>query len=283
MNIGHTESRVEELSNTLAGILRAGSMSRKEAERLRGRLQWFESFSGGRVAQQALMTLSRMASAGRRGEDLSKTEIDALNFLNTRVLNAPPTRIQSTSLQTWYVFSDGACEGEISKEGSVGAVLVSPCGVTCEFFAEVVPQVWMQEFLQTSNHPIFELELLPVWIALSEWEGHLKHSQCVFYLDNEAAKGALVRGATDAGIGAVLVSAFVVSELQCQVKVWFSRVPTSSNVADGPSRMSFEDLLAKGVWRRRIDWDLLLTKLRKGGSETFGVSKRDPGLVPTAE
>ena len=118
-------------------------------------------------------------------------------------------------------------------------------------------------------------------ISLVEWEGHLSNTQCVFYLDNEAAKGALVRGASEAGLGAVLISAFVVGELNCQIKVWFSRVLTSSNPADGPSRMDFEDLLTRGICRRKIDWQHLLTKLRKGGSETFGVSKRDPGLVPT--
>ena len=47
--------------------------------------------------------------------------------------------------------------------------------------------------------PIFELELLPVWVSLVEWEGHLGNSQLVFYLHNEAAKGALIRGAADAG------------------------------------------------------------------------------------
>ena len=270
VTIGHTQSRVEELTETLSGILQQGVMSKKDAERLRGRLQWFESFASGRVAQQALMAISKMAATGRKSEKLSGAELRSIKFLRDRVVCAPPTKIRTTSLDTWYIFSDGACEGETSKLGSIGAVLISPCGIACEFFAEIVPTSWMDSFLKGSQHPIFELELLPVWIALHEWEGHLRNSQCVFYLDNEAAKGALLKAATEVDNGAKIVRAFVVSEMQCQVKVWFARVPTSSNIADGPSRMELQDLQARNVLRKEICWNTLWTKLRRDGSETLG-------------
>ena len=126
----------------------------------------------------------------------------------------------------------------------------------------------MEMFLAASQHPIFGIELLPVWISLTLWEGYLSNTQCVFYLDNEAAKGALVKGATDAGSGTRLVQAFVVSEMNLQIKVWFSRVPTSSNIADAPSRMSFEEL--SNVRRQRIDWDRLLKRLEEDGSKNLG-------------
>ena len=91
-----------------------------------------------------------------------------------------------------------------------------------------------------------------------------------FYLDNEAAKGALLKAATEVDNGAKIVRAFVVSEMQCQVKVWFARVPTSSNIADGPSRMELQDLQARNVLRKEICWNTLWTKLRRDGSETLG-------------
>ena len=94
-------------------------MSQKDAERLRGRLQWFESFAHGRIAQQALRT-----AVGRVQTQLTQKEISALRFLKDRVLKAPPTRIQATNLSTWICFSDGACEGDQEKLGTVGAVLV---------------------------------------------------------------------------------------------------------------------------------------------------------------
>lgn len=182
ITVGHTEARVSELCKTLEAIEAARSMSMKDAERLRGRLQWFETFSSGRVAQQALRNLSKLASTGRRSEALTPSELENISFLRCRVINAPPTRIRATSLKTWYIFSDGACEGDSEKLGSVGAVLISPCGVPVEFIADEVPLDWMKLFLEGSDHPIYELELLPVSISLVEWEGHLENSQCAFFL-----------------------------------------------------------------------------------------------------
>ena len=93
VTVGHTASRVEELDNTLSVILREGKLSRKEAERLRGRMQWFECFASGRIAQQALLTLSRMTSAGRTSELLSMQELVAVRILKERVFHAPLQRL----------------------------------------------------------------------------------------------------------------------------------------------------------------------------------------------
>lgn len=126
--LGHTESRIEELKTILNSFLDSGVMTPKDAERLRGRLQWFESFAGGRLAQQALRKLCSLASLGRTQKALTGAELKAIEFLRERVLSAAPMRIQSTNRGTWLIFSDGACEGEQNKEGTVGATLVNPEG-----------------------------------------------------------------------------------------------------------------------------------------------------------
>lgn len=266
VTVGHTPSRVAELSKTLDEVLSAGSLSLKNAERLRGRLQWFETFASGRVAQQSLRTLSRLASAGRKNENLNRKEIEAVKFLRHRVLTAPPTKIQASSLDTWLIFSDGACEGDETKEGTMGAVLISPHGAPISFFSETVPESVMDFFLTKSSHPIFELELLPVVVACQLWETHLQKSQCVFYLDNEAARGALIHGTSPQDSGDFLVQKFVWQEMKCQVKVWFGRVPTSSNVADRPSRLDTSEMDSLGVPRTYVNWQLVEAMVKQSPS-----------------
>jgi len=107
ITVGHTETRVLELSKSLEAIEISKSMSLKEAEKLRGRLQWFETFASGRVAQQALRNLSKLTSTGRKSESLSPAELENIRFLRQRVIGAPPTRIRTTSLNTWYIFQMG--------------------------------------------------------------------------------------------------------------------------------------------------------------------------------
>ena len=270
VTIGHTENRTSELTALIEAILARGAMSNKDAERLRGRLQWYETFSHGRVAQQSLRVVSGMASAGRKHEALGAKEIRALKFLRSRVLTAAPTKVMSTSLRTWYVFTDGACEGEQTKTGSIGAVLVNSDGQAVSYFSELVPKDWMSIFMEMSNHPVFELELLPLTVALHAWEDSLRYCQCVFFLDNEAARGSLIAGSTPSENGAWLVRTFTVREMGCQLKVWFARVPTSSNVADRPSRLDVAELDAEGVRRVTVNWVKLLEQIQKYRSDEWG-------------
>ena len=270
VTVGHTDSRVAELQQSLGTFLKERKMSRKDAEKLRGRLQWFESFAQGRIAQQALRVISRIASSGRQKEELVAFELNAIAFLKERVLGAPPTQIQSTNLSTWLIFSDGACEGDEQKQGSIGAVLVNPDGVVCSYISEEVPEYWMKYFLSDSAHPIFELELLPILCAIHTWKAFVGHCQCVFYLDNEAAKGALIRATTCTVPGRAILQSFIEEEMACQVKVWFSRVPTSSNISDAPSRLDTEEMDALGVAKSVVSWSTLWDMLGKAGSRHWG-------------
>ena len=267
VTIGHTEMRIKELTETIDAILKAGQMSGKDAEKLRGRLQWFETFAHGRVAQQSLRIISGLTTSGKEKQFLGMKEKGALGFLRNRVLAAPPTRVMAANLNTWIIFTDGACEGESEKLGSMGALLISPSGTAVEYFSEKVSEDWVKQFLEESKHPVFELELLPVWAAIVVWETYLKYSQCVFYLDNEASRGALIHGATPSRNGSTLVRCFTAKEMQCQLKVWFARVPTSSNPADKPSRTDVTELNALGINRVQVHSEHLMEQFRKIRSE----------------
>ena len=98
----------------------------------------------------------------------------------------------------------------------------------------------------------------------------MSHSQCVIYLDNEAARGALTNGATSTENGRQIIQDFVLREMELQIKIWFARVPTSSNLADQPSRLETAELDALGVTRLAIKWPELLAQLEKSGSDEWG-------------
>ena len=54
VSIGHTDERRDELKQKIDEILSANQMDFKEAERLRGRMVFFEGFAFGRVANAAV-------------------------------------------------------------------------------------------------------------------------------------------------------------------------------------------------------------------------------------
>ena len=92
----------------------------------------------------------------------------------------------------------------------------------------------------------------------------------MFYLDNEAAKGALVRATTCTVPGREMLQAFIEEEMACQVKVWFARVPTSSNISDSPSGLDTEEMDALGVTKSVVAWSTLWNALGSVGSRHWG-------------
>ena len=67
----------------LDDILSGSSLTAKQAESLRGRLHWFESFAYGRVANGAVRTLGNLALRGSKNITLSPREVRDLRFLGS--------------------------------------------------------------------------------------------------------------------------------------------------------------------------------------------------------
>jgi hypothetical protein len=95
---------------------------------------------------------------------------------------------------SWIVFTDGACEGpDGRKEGGIGGVLIDPFGKVVSFFGGKVPGPIMEHLLTKSMNPIYELEVLPVLIAIWMWGNRLTLAQVCWYLDNEASRSAFIK------------------------------------------------------------------------------------------
>ena len=148
------------------------------------------------------------------------------------------------------VFSDGACEGQEYEQVSVGAVIVDTLTDDRKMFGGRVPEelvrVWKSESkLQT----IGQAELLPAVLARRVIGEAARHRIIFFYIDNDSARMALIKGSSDSRSSAKLVELMMREEMQVQTWTWYARVPTHSNPGDGPSRLRLlpheENLFAK--------------------------------------
>ena len=235
MLVGHTDSRRRELTEYVQGILDAGLLSPRVFERLRGRMVFFESFSFGRVTSHALRFLAKACRDAVSSFSLNDEHRRCLQALLSRIASAEPLRVLKGISLTWTLFTDGACEAE-QGTGGIGAVLFAPNGTCAGHFGESVPASLMHSLLQKSKNPIYELEIAPLVISLQLWKGLMHGSQLVCYLDNEGTRHSLIRCYADTEPADSWVRAFLKYEMDLQLNVWFARVPTASNVADGPSK-----------------------------------------------
>ena len=205
--LGHAAKRSEELLGSIHSLLQMERLDVRDLEQLHGRLVWYGSYIFGRELNAAVRVISKHARVKAKTVNMSEELAQSLSFLANELTRAEPVRISTCQSDTWYVFTDGAYDPTSSTPGLVGGLLVDQYGRSREFFGVEVPQGLPDQFLECSKHPIYELELLPVFVAIRAWAEFLRGTHAVFYRDNTAAHSALVRadGSTALAAGIVRV------------------------------------------------------------------------------
>ena len=184
-------------------------VSAKELERLHGRLVWFNAFVFGRTLKAAVSVISKFSRSSSNMVKVHGTLRDALVILGAELAKDEPVLVHEAISKTWMVFTDGAYEPDGTVKASIGGVLVDENGLVVECFGLEIDDSLREEFLAKSQHPIYELEIFPVLVALRTWKKQLSNSQVVFYLDNDAARSALIRADGSTELSQVLIAEFV--------------------------------------------------------------------------
>ena len=254
--VGHTATRRAELVASLNDVLEKKLLSPKEAQRLRGRMIFFECYTFGRAANLWLKQFGKFCRDDHT-VTLTEADLDVVLNLRDRVAVGRPVSISTSHLSTWLIFTDGAVEG-VEKVGSVGGLIVSPNHQILHHFGGTVPKDVMARLLLRSKHPIHEVEILPILISFLIWGELIRGAQVVHFLDNESARFALLKGAGETAVAQSLIFNITKCELEWQTRSWYSRVPSFSNPADDPSRDSFEWLISKGSTPSKIPWDTIV-------------------------
>ena len=262
--IKHTPERKRELIERLEEILNKGSLTPKEAESLKGRIQWYESYLFGRIANLAVHRIGKRALSqpASRNTKLDAELKAALFFLKERVHTGLPLELTAETENALLVFSDGAFESALGS-GSVGGILFDDQGTPLRFFAEQIPDLLMGSLMKEAVNPIYLIELLAAYLAVFLWGGLHPARYVVSYIDNEASRLALIKAYSSTELGNVMVRMFIHLEDSSHWKIWFGRVGSHSNPSDAPSRMQVEDLLKRGVTRDSVAWDVVIMSYKK--------------------
>ena len=94
---------------------------------------------------------------------------------------------------------------------------------------------------------IGQAELLPAVVAQRTWSQRWAGRRVLLFMDNDSARHALIRGGSTSTASAHLVGLFWREETLLRAYSWIERVPTASNVADGPSRLDYDLLRQLGA------------------------------------
>ena len=133
------------------------------------------------------------------------------------------------------IFTDGAHEEEVTGDGGI---MIDPH--TCEvagFGRNMRKRLKERLSMKGKKKQIIgQAELYPALCARRLWKEKIKGRDVIHFVDNDAARFALIKGSPPCLESAWLVQSFWTDESETNCRSWIARVPSRSNIADGPSR-----------------------------------------------
>eukprot|EP00435_Cladocopium_sp_Y103_P052388 s1758_g16.t1 len=238
-------SRVEEVTKIIDRILQNGTVSPKEASSLAGRLQFADSQVMGRLGRLAMFDFRQCLKQDGTELRLDGPAVKSLEVMRSRLLSGRPRELScSPGGPPVVVNTDGASEGDLH---TIGGVMTF--NGAHSFFSCKVPDELVSEWRQTYQHIIGLVELYAVVVAASVWSADLSGKRVLFFVDNQPALDALIKGTSASPEFRRLLESWEVQADATGALVWFSRVPSNSNPADGPSRGSLELMRSIGASR----------------------------------
>ena len=177
-------------------------MSRRDAERLNGKLTFALSYVAYRVGRGVMQPLIRWASGHPRAQQSTSWQaVDkALAFLITLLSLLPPRifRLRGAPPRPCVkVWTDAAWEPTSTAPATVGIVVYIPpeAGQRGRYLysSMVVPEEYMQQF-QVRRQYIGQLELLAAVAAYTTFHAELRDRRVIHWIDNTSALAGLIRG-----------------------------------------------------------------------------------------
>ena len=93
---------------------------------------------------------------------------------------------------------------------------------------------WRQRASGLVEQVIGQAEIFPVLASLRTWQLALRGRRVVVFIDNDSARFSLIRRFSPVLVSMELIVEVGTEAARMSTCLWFERVPTLSNPADGP-------------------------------------------------
>ena len=133
------------------------------------------------------------------------------------------------------IFTDGAHETEAA---GYGGIMIDPLSGEVAGFGRNMGETMKRRLtVQGKKQQIIgQAELYPAIVARRLWKHKIQGRDVIHMVDNDSARFALIKGSSPCLESAWLVQSFWIDESATDCQSWIARVPSRSNIADGPSR-----------------------------------------------
>ncbi|CAE7778111.1 unnamed protein product, partial [Symbiodinium sp. CCMP2592] len=208
-----------------------------------GHLNFASGFFAGRALRHVAYDLNHLM-----GKDWlsAKDSLDELGSRISVILQGTPPRslVCNRVRQPILVWTDGSWE---KGHAGIGAVEWDPITSKGAVWAGHVPTSITALWLRTEDHTqeqiISQVELYAMALIRHLRKEAWMHRRVIVFCDNEAARFAAIKGGSSSHSMNRLVQAWDHPNFDHPAYLWIERVPSFSNIADGPSRGVPEEAL----------------------------------------
>lgn len=252
LTIENKPGRLDHISQLVWNIQSTQSMA--DMAVLRGHVVFASGFCLGRFLRPASASLdAALRSSATKRDSGVKRACDVLLGLlaNTKprsiacIHEGPPV----------LIFTDSAFENGTAH---IGALVIDPgVGKPLIFDGKIRDDVVKKWQSRGIEQVISQAELATAVAVRINFKKVLKGRKAIFFIDNEAARYALIKSVSGRSSMQVLTTAFHKCDLDHECYHWIERVPSKSNPADLPTRGKTNDLVAmvQGSYAGQIEFD----------------------------
>ena len=225
--------RLAKIDALLKEVQEEDQISRRQAQVIHGNLNFALSFVLGytlKVPARAFAALSTESCKPHKRQVASLCDWarSVLSVLSPREVR-PGGRLEPV-----LVFTDAAYEDDVA---TWGIVLLDPVSGVRTALGGKIPTSLVSLWRELGSQQVITLaEAFAVLLARVELRQCIKDRRVIFFVDNEGARYSLIKGSSPTLALLQIVQLFHACAEHDRCIPWIERVPSSSNVADFPSR-----------------------------------------------
>eukprot|EP00435_Cladocopium_sp_Y103_P067192 s467_g29.t1 len=234
------ETALEELKlrfacEPSAAIRDEKSLTKCQGQVLHGLMRYACGFFSGKFLHQVCAEVMSLS-----GSSMRKSPEDVVSFCDyaIQMLQAARLRRISVGFEKRPLLIEGNFAG-------IGAVIVDVAtGARCVCCGETPKELLEKWRVLVGDHLICQIELYVMVLIRWQFKHVLHNGRSLWWVDNDAARFCAIKGLSPSASMRALVREFYSIDAEYPTYSWVERVPSASNVSDGPSRGSCAEALA---------------------------------------
>ena len=243
IEVGITPARALRLQEELEALESCGGAMPAQLSSLAGKLQFADCVCLGRCGRFGLAGIRKLASRGNHVPWSALAE--PVLFWRRYLARSRPRLIRlSPVFPPVVILCDAAAE---RLAVGLSGVCVDRVTGTMQVWAWSPPVEVVEAWLVPDQQLVIaQAELVAVAISLATWADLLTDRECLVFSDNDAARHAIIRGASSHSVSSRIADWIRLHTVDARCGLWLERVASPANIADAPSRGSCELLVGAG-------------------------------------